>query len=129
MKHPSRLERAEPLEVAAAALAAGQPLRQLALGLGVARSTLRDGRTTVPWSGMPPEVAAALSTPAGARWLPRLVVGAARAALAMCLPAMVASRRRQPPVRLHFLSFIPLFGGRACYQQGELGVWWLWPWP
>jgi hypothetical protein len=74
VKHRSRLERAEQLEVAAAALAAGQPLRQVAVGLGVARSTLRDWRTTVPLDGMPPEVAAALSTPAGARWLHRLVV-------------------------------------------------------
>ena len=74
VKHRSRLERAEQLGVAGVALAAGQPLRQVAAGLGVARSTLRDWRAAVPLDGMPPEVAAGLSTPAGARWLHRLVV-------------------------------------------------------
>jgi len=74
VKHRSRLERAEQLEVAAASLAAGQPQRQVAAGLGVARSTLRGWRAAVPLDGMPPEVAAGLSTPAGARWLHRLVV-------------------------------------------------------
>jgi hypothetical protein len=74
MKHRSRLERAERLGVAAGALAAGQPLRQVAAGLGVARSTLRGWRATVPVDEMPAEVVAAVSTPAGARWLHRLVV-------------------------------------------------------
>jgi len=74
VRHRSRLERAEQLEVAAASLAAGQPQRQVAAGLGVACSTLRGWRATVPLDGMPPEVAAGLSTPAGARWLHRLVV-------------------------------------------------------
>ena len=60
--------------VAAASLAAGQPLREVATGLGVARSTLRGWRAVVPLDGIPPEVAGALSTPAGARWLQRLVV-------------------------------------------------------
>ena len=73
MKHRSRLERAEQLEVAGASLAAGQPLRRVAGRLGVARSTLRGWRAAVPLDGMPPEVAAGLSTPAGARWLHRLV--------------------------------------------------------
>ena len=40
----------------------------------MARSTLRDWRAAVPLDGMPPEVAAGLSTPAGTRWLHRLVV-------------------------------------------------------
>jgi len=74
VKHRSRLERAEQLEVAGASLAAGRPLRQVAGGLGVARSTLRGWRAAVPLDGIPPEVAACLSTPAGARWLHRLVV-------------------------------------------------------
>jgi len=75
MKHRSRLERAEQLEVAAEQLAAGQPLRQVAAGLGVARSTLRGWRAAVPLEGIPAEVVAAcLCTPAGARWLHRLVV-------------------------------------------------------
>ena len=42
MKHRTRLERAEQREVAAIPLAQGQPLRQVARELGVARSTLRD---------------------------------------------------------------------------------------
>lgn len=41
MKHRTRLERAEQLEVAADQLAQGQPLRQVATDLGIARSTLR----------------------------------------------------------------------------------------
>ena len=52
----------------------GQPLRQVAARLGVARSTLRGWRATVPVDEMPAEVVAGLSTPAGARWLHRLVV-------------------------------------------------------
>ena len=74
MKHRSRLARAEQLGVAAAALAGGLSLREGATELGVARSTLRGWRAMVPLDGMPPEVAAGLSTPAGARWLHRLVV-------------------------------------------------------
>ncbi len=74
MKHRSRLERAEQLAVAAVRLADGQPLGQVAEGLGVARSTLRGWRAAVPLEGMPAEVAACLSTPAGARWLHCLVV-------------------------------------------------------
>ncbi len=43
----SRLERAEQLGVTAAALARGQPLRQVAAGLAVARSPLRRFAPTV----------------------------------------------------------------------------------
>ncbi len=74
MKHRTRLERAEQREVAADQLAQGQPLRQVATELGVARSTLRDWCAAVPLAGLPPEVAACLATPAGVRWLHRLVV-------------------------------------------------------
>ena len=73
-KHRTRLERAERLGIAAAQLAQGQPLRPVATGLGVARSTLRDWCAAVPLAGLPPEVAACLATSAGARWLHRLVV-------------------------------------------------------
>ena len=73
-KHRTRLERAEQRAAAAAQLAQGQPLRQVATGLGVARRTLRDGCAAVPLAGLPPEVAACLATPAGLRWLHRLVV-------------------------------------------------------
>jgi hypothetical protein len=74
VKHRSRLERADQLAVAAARLADGQPLVRVAEGLGVARSTLRGWRAAVPLEGMPAEVVACLSTPAGARWLHRLMV-------------------------------------------------------
>jgi transposase-like protein len=74
VKHRSRLEQAERLGVAAGALAVGQPLRQVAAGLGVAPSTLRGWRATVPGNEMLAGVLAAVSTPAGARWLHRLVV-------------------------------------------------------
>jgi hypothetical protein len=73
-KHRTRLERAERRGVAAAQLAQGQPLRQVATGLGVARRTLRDWCAAEPLAGLPPEVAACLATPAGLRWLHRLVV-------------------------------------------------------
>ena len=74
MKHRTRLERAEQLGVAAVQLAQGQPLRQVATGLGVARGTLRGWRAAAPLAGLPAEVAACLATPAGARWLHQLVV-------------------------------------------------------
>jgi hypothetical protein len=72
--HRTRLERAEQRTAAAAQLAQGQPLRQVATGLGVARRTLRDWCAAVPLAGLPPEVATCLATPAGVRWLHRLVV-------------------------------------------------------
>jgi hypothetical protein len=74
VKHRSRLERAEQLGVATVQLAQGQPLRQVAAGLGVARSTLRGWRAAPPLAGLPAEVAACLATPAGVRWLHQLVV-------------------------------------------------------
>ena len=74
MKHRTRLERAEQREAAANHLAQGQPLRQVAADLGVARRTLRDWCAAAPVAGLPPEVAACLATPAGVRWLHRLVV-------------------------------------------------------
>lgn len=74
MKHRTRLERAEQLGVAAIQLAQGQPLRQVATDLGIARSTLRDWCAAGPVSGLPAEVAACLATPAGTRWLHQLVV-------------------------------------------------------
>jgi hypothetical protein len=72
----SRLERAQQLGAAEARLAAGEPLRQVAAALGVPRSTLRSWRTALPLAGecLPPAVASALATPAGLRWLCRLVV-------------------------------------------------------
>lgn len=72
--HRSRLERAEQLVATEARLAAGEPLRQVASALGVPRSTLRGWREALPLEGLPSEVEAALSTPAGIRWLSRLVV-------------------------------------------------------
>ena len=74
MKHRTRLERAEQRGVAANQLAQGQPLRQVAADLGVARRTLRDWCAAAPVAGLPPEVAACLTTPAGTRWLHPLVV-------------------------------------------------------
>ncbi len=64
VKHRTRLERAEQLR-SPPALAQGQPLRQVATDLGVARSTLRGWCAAVPLAGLPPEVAACLATPAG----------------------------------------------------------------
>jgi hypothetical protein len=72
--HRARLERADMLGVAAVQLAQGQPLRQVAAQLGVARSTLRGWRAAKPLAGLPVELEACLATPAGARWLHQLVV-------------------------------------------------------
>jgi len=74
VKQRSRLERAEQLSATAERLAQGQPLRQVATELGIARSTLRDWCAAVPPAGLPAEVAACLATPAGVGWLHRLVV-------------------------------------------------------
>jgi len=65
MKHRSRLELAERLGVAAGALVTGQPLRQVAAGLGAGRNTLRGWRATVAVHDRPAEVLAGLCTPAG----------------------------------------------------------------
>lgn len=75
----SRPERTQQLGAAEARLAAGEPLRQVAAALGVPRSTLRSWRTALPLeglaaAGLPAEVASALATPAGMRWLCRLVL-------------------------------------------------------
>jgi hypothetical protein len=85
MKHRTRLERAEQLGVAAIQLAQGQPLRQVATDLGIARSTLRDWCAAGPVSGLPAEVGACLATPAGTRWLHQLVVVILKRAVASCL--------------------------------------------
>ena len=74
MKHRTRLERAEQLEAEANQLAQGQPLRQVATDLGIARSTLRDWCAAGPLAELPAEIAACLATPAGTRWLHQLVV-------------------------------------------------------
>ena len=74
MKHRTRLERAEQRGRAASQLAQGHPLRQVAVELGVARSTLRGWCAAEPLAGLPVEVAACLATPAGAQWLHQLVV-------------------------------------------------------
>ncbi len=74
MKHRTRLERAEQLGVAAIQLAQGQPLRQVATELGVARSTLRGWCAASAPAGPPAEVAACLATPAGVGWRHQLVV-------------------------------------------------------
>jgi hypothetical protein len=75
----SRLERAQQRGAAEARWAAGEPLRQVAAALGVPRSTLRRWRKALPLEGraaecLPAEVASAWATPAGLRWLCRLVV-------------------------------------------------------
>jgi transcriptional regulator with XRE-family HTH domain len=72
----SRLERAEKLEKAAVRLAAGEPQRQVAEDLGLARSTLQEWCKPVA-AGAPPAVLAAwVETPEGVRWLHQLVLAA-----------------------------------------------------
>ena len=72
----SRLERAEQRGAAAARLATGQPQRQVAADLGVARSTLQDWCKPTPISAAPAVLAAFVATPEGVRWLHRVVLAA-----------------------------------------------------
>jgi hypothetical protein len=76
VKRRSRLERAEQLETATARLAAGQPQRQVAADLGLARSTLQDWRKPVTVGAAPAALAAWVETPEGVRWLHQLVLAA-----------------------------------------------------
>ena len=72
----SRLERAEQLGIANARLAAGQPQRQVAADLGLARSTLQDWCKPVAVGAAPAALAAWMETPDGVRWLHQLVLAA-----------------------------------------------------
>jgi hypothetical protein len=76
VKRRSRLERAEQLETATARLAAGQPQRQVAADLGLARSTLQDWRKPVAVGAAPAALAAWVETPEGVRWLHQLLLAA-----------------------------------------------------
>ena len=76
MKRRSRLERAEQLETASARLAAGQPQRQVAEDLGLARSTLQDWCKPVAVGAAPAALVAWVETPEGVRWLHQLVLAA-----------------------------------------------------
>lgn len=73
MKRYSRLERAQQRGAAQARLAAGQPQRQVAAELGLARSTLQDRCKP---SAAPTALAAFVETPEGVGWLHRIVLAA-----------------------------------------------------
>ncbi len=76
VRRRSRLERAQQGEVAAARLAAGQPQRQVAADLGLARSTLQDWCKPAPVGAAPAGLAAFVASPQGVQWLHRLVLAA-----------------------------------------------------
>jgi uncharacterized protein (UPF0548 family) len=76
VKRRSRLERAEQLETATARLAAGQPQRQVAADLGLARSTLQEWCKPEAVGAAPAVLAAWMETPEGVRWLHQLVLAA-----------------------------------------------------
>ncbi len=76
VRRRSRLERAEQLQRAETRWAAGQPQRQVAADLGVARSTLQDWRRADPVGAAPAALAAFARTPEGVRWLHRVVLAA-----------------------------------------------------
>jgi hypothetical protein len=76
VKRRSRLERAEQLETATVRLAAGQPQRQVAADLGLARSTLQEWSKPVAVGAAPAALAALMETPDGVRWLHQLVLAA-----------------------------------------------------
>lgn len=76
MRRRSRLERAQQRETAAARLAVGQPQRQVAADLGLARSTLQDWCKPAPHGAAPAVLAAFLETPEGVQWLHELVLAA-----------------------------------------------------
>ena len=76
VRRRSRLERAQQGELAAVRLAAGQPQRQVAADLGLARSTLQDWCKPVPVGAAPAALAAFVASPQGVQWLHRLVLAA-----------------------------------------------------
>jgi len=76
VRRRSRLERAEQLGAATVRRAAGQPQRQIAADLGVARSTLQDWCKPSPVGAAPAALAAFVETPAGMRWLHQIVLAA-----------------------------------------------------
>jgi uncharacterized protein (UPF0548 family) len=76
VRHCSRLERAEQLETARARLAAGQPQRQVAADLGLARSTLQQWCKPVAVGAAPAALVAWLETPEGVRCLHQGVLAA-----------------------------------------------------
>ena len=63
----------EQLETANARLAVGQPQRQVAADLGLARSTLQEWCQPVAVGAAPAALAAWVETPEGVRWLHPLV--------------------------------------------------------
>ena len=73
MKRRSRLERAEQLGTATARVAAGQPQRQVAADLGLARNTLQEWCKPLAVGAAPAVLAAWVETPEGVRWLHQLV--------------------------------------------------------
>jgi hypothetical protein len=76
VRRHSRLERAQQGELAAARLAAGQPLRQVAADLGLARSTLQDWCKPPPVGAAPAALTAFVDTPQGVQWLHQMVLAA-----------------------------------------------------
>jgi hypothetical protein len=76
VRRRSRLERAQQGELAAARLAAGQPQRQVAADLGLARSTLQDWCKPAPVGAAPAALTAFVQTPQGVQWLHQLVLAA-----------------------------------------------------
>ncbi len=76
VRRRSRLERAEQLGAASARLAAGQPQRQVAADLGLARSTLQEWCQPVAVGAAPAALAAWVETAEGVRWLHQLVLAA-----------------------------------------------------
>ena len=72
----NRLERAEKLVTAEARLSAGQTQRNVAVELGVARSTLQDWCRASSANAPPAALAAFVATPEGVRWLRRMVLAA-----------------------------------------------------
>ncbi len=76
MKHCSRLVRAQQRGASQARLAAGQPQRQAAADLGLARSTFQDRCKPGAAGAAPVALAAFAETPEGVRWLHQVVLAA-----------------------------------------------------
>lgn len=76
VRRHTRLERAEQREAAAARLATGEPQRQVAADLGVARSTLQDWCKSAPVGAAPAALAAFVETAEGVCWLRQVVLAA-----------------------------------------------------
>lgn len=112
----SRLERAGQFTQAESALCAGRSQRQVAVQLGVARSTLQEWCTDRPSGQAPAALAAFIETPEGVEWLHRQVVAA------HFIITLVAGAGVRPVCQFLQLSGLSAFVGASYGTQQRLNA-------